>query len=113
MRSAEEFDYVRRLVAAGFNDCTIARITGIPRRTVRDLRCRPSIRPRTGPQSKDCSIEHDFSSLPAVLDALEIPWTRSTNYIVSIYRKAATARMDEFVGPKDIAVPLNGVHYTA
>jgi hypothetical protein len=48
-----------------------------------------------------------------VLDALEIPWTRSTNYIVSIYRKAATACMDEFVGPKDIAVPLNGVHYTA
>jgi hypothetical protein len=26
---------------------------------------------------------------------------------------AATARLDEFVGPKDRAVPLNGVHYTA
>jgi hypothetical protein len=34
----------------------------------------------------------------AALDALEIPWTRSTKYIV--YRKAATARLDEFVGPK-------------
>ncbi len=31
----------------------------------------------------------------------------------AIYRKAATARLDEFVGPKAIAVPLNGVHYTA
>ena len=34
------------------------------------------------------------------LDHLGIPWTRSTKYIVSIYRKAATARLDEFVGPK-------------
>ncbi len=52
------------------------------------------------------------SSQPA-LDALDIPWTRSTKYIVSIYRKAATARLDEFVGPKHLAVPLEGVHYTA
>jgi hypothetical protein len=39
--------------------------------------------------------------------------TRSTKYIVSTYRKAATARLDDFVGPKTRAVPLNGVHYTA
>ncbi len=31
----------------------------------------------------------------------------------SVYRKAATARLDEFVGPKDRAVPLNDVDYTA
>jgi hypothetical protein len=49
----------------------------------------------------------------AALDALGIRWTRSSKYIVSIYRKAATARLDEFIGPKDRAVPLNGVHYTA
>ena len=49
----------------------------------------------------------------AALDALGIPWTRSSKKIVSIYRKAATARLDEFVGPKDRAVPLNDVHYTA
>jgi hypothetical protein len=49
----------------------------------------------------------------AALDALDIPWTRSSKSIVSIYRKAATARLDEFVGPKDRAVPLDGVHYTA
>jgi hypothetical protein len=36
-----------------------------------------------------------------------------TKYIVSIYRKAATARLDTFIGPKDRAVPLNGVHYAA
>ncbi len=47
------------------------------------------------------------------LDQLGIHWTRSTKYIVSIYRKADTARLDEFVGPKTRAVPLNGVHYTA
>ncbi len=36
----------------------------------------------------------------AALDNLDIPWTRSTEYVVSIYRKAATARLDEFIGPK-------------
>lgn len=34
------------------------------------------------------------------LDHLGIPWTRSTEYVISIYRKAATARLDEFIGPK-------------
>ena len=34
------------------------------------------------------------------LDRLDIPWTRSTKYVVSIYRKAASARLDEFIGPK-------------
>ena len=67
------------------------------------------------------SIRYHFSNMSedihglftAALDALGIPWTRSSKKIVSIYRKAATARLDEFVGPKDHAVPLNGVHYTA
>lgn len=47
------------------------------------------------------------------LDRLGISWTRSSEYIVSIYRKAATARLDEFVGPKAVAVPWSRVHYTA
>ncbi|WP_353361516.1 hypothetical protein [Mycobacterium sp.] len=258
MRSAEEFNNVKRLVAAGMNDCAIARLTGIPRRTVRDLRCRPGIRPRNVIGLSDCGIEHDRASLaaapycyllglylgdgcisrhqrvfslrisldtkyPAIIErcrqaidilmptqragvlrrsdgcsdvwlcskhwpclfpqhgpgkkhlrpirlepwqqalvdqateefilglihsdgcrvvandrgvmsiryhftnmsedilglftaalgALDIPWTRSSKKVVSIYRKAATARLDEFVGPKDRAVPLNGVHYAA
>ena len=258
MRSLEEFNNVQRLVAEGLNDCAIARLTGIPRRTVRDLRCRPGIRSRNISGSSTCGIEHDLASLaagpycyllglylgdgcisrhprafslrisldskyPAIiercrqtinilmpkqhagvlrrsdgcsdvylfskhwpclfpqhgpgkkhlrpialaawqqalvdqateefvlglihsdgcrviandrgvmsvryhfsnmsedihglftaaLDALGIPWTRSSKKIVSIYRKAATARLDEFVGPKDRAVPLNGVHYAA
>ncbi len=49
MRSAEEFDDVRRLIAAGMNDCAIARTTGIPRKTVWQWRCRPAVRkPTTG-----------------------------------------------------------------
>ncbi|MFN8044412.1 MAG: LAGLIDADG family homing endonuclease [Mycobacterium sp.] len=36
----------------------------------------------------------------AALDRLGIPWTRSTKYVVSVYRKSATARLDEFIGPK-------------
>jgi hypothetical protein len=36
----------------------------------------------------------------AALDELGIPWTRPGKYQVAVYRKAATARLDEFVGPK-------------
>ncbi|OHV04700.1 helix-turn-helix domain-containing protein [Mycobacterium talmoniae] len=36
----------------------------------------------------------------AALDALGIPWTRNSTYQIAVYRKAATARLDEFVGPK-------------
>lgn len=45
----------------------------------------------------DCAILGLFS---AALDALDIPWTRSNKYVVSVYRKAVTARLDEFIGPK-------------
>jgi hypothetical protein len=257
MRSAEQFDAAKRLIAEGVSDCAIARQLGIPRPTIRDWRCRPQLRPRLDDGSP-CGVAHDFSGLsaapysyllglylgdgcisrdrrvwrlrivldkkyPAIidrcreaiemlmpsqcarvmqlpkncvevtmyskhwpclfpqhgpgkkrtrrialepwqqalvdqateefvlglihsdgcrviandrgvmsvryhfsnmsedihglftaaLDALGIPWTRSSKKIVSIYRKAATARLDEFVGPKDRAVPLNDVHYTA
>ncbi len=256
MRSAEQVEEVRHLIARGLNDCVIARRTGIPRTTVRDWRCRPQVQPRLVSDSP-CGIIHSFDGLPsgpycyllglylgdgcisrdrrvwrlritldkkypviidrcraaleilmpsqragivkkigcvdvslyskhwpclfpqhgpgnkhnrrialepwqqalvdkateefvlglihsdgcrvvandrgvtsiryhfsnmsedihglftAALDALDIPWTRSSKKIVSIYRKAATARLDTFIGPKDRAVPLNGVHYTA
>ena len=54
------------------------------------------------------SIRYHFSNLSedilglftSALDDLGIPWTRSTKKIVSVYRKAATARLDEFIGPK-------------
>jgi hypothetical protein len=67
------------------------------------------------------SVRYHFSNrsediiglFTAALDHLEIPWTRSDKHTVSIYRKAATARMDEFIGPKAIAVPWTNVHYTA
>jgi len=36
----------------------------------------------------------------AALDRLEIPWTRPSAKDIAVYRKAATARMDEFIGPK-------------
>ncbi|MGV0606384.1 helix-turn-helix domain-containing protein [Mycolicibacterium sp. XJ1904] len=255
MRSADDFDAAKRLIAAGVNDCAIARLLGIPRPTIQDWRCRPQRRSRL-PNGARCGTFHDFtiiapaayayllglylgdgcisrarrvwrlrivldSKYPAIidrcrqaidqlmpgqrasvqhlpkncvevglyskhwpclflqhgpgkkhtrrialepwqqvlvdqateefviglihsdgcrvvandrgvpsvryhfsnrseeilglftaaLDKLGIPWTRSSKYIVSVYRKAATARLDEFVGPKDVAVPLEGVHY--
>jgi len=67
------------------------------------------------------SIRYHFSNrsediiglFTATLDSLGIHWTRSTKYIVSVYRKADTARLDTFIGPKDRAVPWTNVHYTA
>ncbi|MGD1253148.1 helix-turn-helix domain-containing protein [Mycobacterium seoulense] len=59
MRSADEFEVVRRLAAAGVNDCAISRQIGVPRTTVRDWRRRPQIRTRLvsgGP----CGVGHDF-----------------------------------------------------
>jgi len=256
MRSAEEFNAAQRLIAAGVNDCEIARRLGIPRPTVRDWRTRLQRRPRPT-SATPCGTVHNFSALPiaaycyllamylgdgsisrarrvwrlritldqkypaiierccqavellmpgqrasivkrvgcvdvslfskhwpcllpqhglgvkhkrrialepwqqalvdqateefvlglihsdgcrvvandrgvrsiryhfsnrsediiglftAALDTLGIHWTRSTEYIVSVYRKADTARLDEFIGPKTRAVPLEGVHYAA
>jgi hypothetical protein len=34
------------------------------------------------------------------LDQLGIPWTRPSHRDIAIYRKAAVARLDRFVGPK-------------
>jgi LAGLIDADG-like domain len=64
VRSAEEFDAVQRLIAAGMNDCAIARRTGIPRRTVCDWRyCGLKVRARVPAGSAACGIEHDFLAL--------------------------------------------------
>lgn len=63
MRSAKEFDAVRHHIAAGLNDCAIARQTGIPRTTVRDWRRRPQLRSRSSCES-GCTVL-DFSGLPA------------------------------------------------
>ncbi len=63
MRSAEEFNAAQRLIAAGVNDCAIARELGIPRPTVRDWRCRPQARARLD-SGAACGVIHDFSALP-------------------------------------------------
>jgi hypothetical protein len=34
------------------------------------------------------------------LDALDVPWTRPSTYGIAVYRKVATARLDQFIGPK-------------
>jgi hypothetical protein len=65
VRSAEEFSGVQRLIAAGVNDCAIARHTGIPRPTVRDWRCRPQVLTRIPAGSTACVVDHDFAALPA------------------------------------------------
>jgi hypothetical protein len=54
------------------------------------------------------SVRYHFSNrsedilglFTGALDDLGIPWTRSSRYVIAVYRKAAVARLDEFVGPK-------------
>jgi hypothetical protein len=66
VRSYEEFVSVRQLIAAGLNDCEVARLTGIPRSTVRDWRSAP--RRTVGPGLSGCATcgapAHDFEGLP-------------------------------------------------
>lgn len=31
---------------------------------------------------------------------LGIHWTQNSRYMIAVYRKADTARLDEFIGPK-------------
>jgi LAGLIDADG-like domain len=54
------------------------------------------------------SVRYHFSNrsedilglFSTALDDLGIPWTRPSPYCIAVYRKAAVARLDEFVGPK-------------
>ncbi|WP_369689386.1 helix-turn-helix domain-containing protein [Mycobacterium malmoense] len=64
VRPAEQFEAARRLMAAGVNDCAIARQLGLPRPTVHDWRRRPQIRQRLA-TGYGCGVDHDFSALPA------------------------------------------------
>lgn len=66
MRRAEQFDAARRLIAAGVNDCEIARRLDIPRSTVQDWRRRPQVRPRPQASAPICGLNHDFAALRAV-----------------------------------------------
>ncbi|NTY63903.1 helix-turn-helix domain-containing protein [Mycolicibacterium sphagni] len=64
MRTSEDFETVRRLLAAGVNDCEISRRTGVPRPTVRDWRCRPPAKMRRPTADAPCGVVHDFADLP-------------------------------------------------
>ncbi|WP_396903359.1 helix-turn-helix domain-containing protein [Mycolicibacterium sp.] len=65
MRSADEYFEVVKLIAAGLNDCEIARRTGIPRKTVWQWRRMPGVRPRSTTDSSGRCTVHDFATLPA------------------------------------------------
>jgi hypothetical protein len=61
MRSREEVEFVLELVRAGWNDCQIARETGIPRRTIRDWRIGRTpdfdrVRTRPGLSARSCAV---------------------------------------------------------
>jgi hypothetical protein len=73
MRSAKEFDAVQHHIAAGLNDCAIARHTGIPRTTVRDWRRGLQVRSR-GLCTSECTAL-DFSGLSA----------RAYSYVLGLY----------------------------
>ena len=64
LRSAEQFETVRRLMAAGLNDCEIARRT---RHSANDGTGLESSNPRSlnDPRACSCGVDHDFENLPA------------------------------------------------
>jgi hypothetical protein len=63
VRTAEQFEAVKSLIASGMNDCAVSRQTGVPRCTVRDWRIRPPTRMRPV-ASSPCGVDHDFAALP-------------------------------------------------
>jgi hypothetical protein len=67
MRSLTQVRQVAELIASGVNDCEIARLTGIPRRTVLDWR--RTRRWETFPYDAQCTVceaaAHQFGDLPA------------------------------------------------
>jgi hypothetical protein len=66
MRSYGELADVHRLVAAGLNDCQIARLTAVPRSTVREWRSRRRWLTAPADSCPSCGAPvHDFERLPA------------------------------------------------
>ena len=56
MRSLEEVEEVRELIACGVNDFRIAQVTGIPRTTVRDWRTRDAAGSASDVRRSDCPV---------------------------------------------------------
>ncbi|MFV1365178.1 helix-turn-helix domain-containing protein [Mycolicibacterium elephantis] len=52
-------------MAAGLNDCAVARQLGIPRSTIREWRCRPQRQTRPDGTTV-CGVAHDFAALAAI-----------------------------------------------
>jgi hypothetical protein len=66
MRRPEDVERVRVLAGAGLNNCAIARLTGIPRGTVRDWVRGKTRVARSGGGCPQCGhAAHDFGRLPA------------------------------------------------
>lgn len=94
MRSAEEF-WQEALVNQATGDFIRGLIDSDGCRVVANDRGVRSVRYHF------CNHSDDIRGLfCAALDQLGIPWTQNSRYQIAAYRKAATARLDEFVGPK-------------
>ena len=61
MRSKSDYAHVQSLLANGLNDCEVARVTGIPRTTVRDWR-RGRVRFGRRESSLNCQMRHDIDA---------------------------------------------------
>jgi hypothetical protein len=81
------------------HECSEALLRGLIHsdgcRIIANDRGRPSVRYHFSNCSED--IKRIYCD---ALDRLEIPWTRPCNQQIAVYRAAAAARMDEFIGPK-------------
>jgi len=81
VRSRAEVGYVLELIRAGWNDCEIARETGIPRRTILDWRTGRTpdfdrVRTRLSQHARSCAVCDG--------DPLRLPQTAYT-YLLGLY----------------------------
>jgi hypothetical protein len=83
MRPQSDVDRALSLVSRGHTPTEVARITLIPRETVRDW-----------------SYGRSLRQFATACEAVGVHCTRSSQTVISVYSGEAVALLDEFVGPK-------------
>jgi orotate phosphoribosyltransferase-like protein len=105
VRPAVEHENVSALAREGLTSSEIARLTGIPRTTVRSWLALGSTE-REKRKQRRRRWAANWADLPAAeyacdhLDLMGVRWRRIANKSISVARMADVAVLDSFIGPK-------------